>query len=129
MVAFVLSVVAAAVLLLAPFGSRQTAVSTTAGDQQVTVVDRSSLLEHEGPPVLVPLAVPVVLTLVGMAAGRFRRARPVRTIAAGLLAAFVVLGAMSIGFFFLPSAVALGVAAARTPGSPRTVAGPAASVR
>jgi hypothetical protein len=127
-VAFGLAVVAAAVLLLAPFGSQQTAVSTTGGGQQVTVVDRSSLLEHEGPSVLLPLAVPVVLALLGMAAARFRRPTPVRTIAAGLLGAFVVLGAMSIGAFFLPSAVALGVAAARTPAFPRTAAGPPTSV-
>lgn len=124
-----LVLLAVAVLLLAPFGSQQEAVSVSAPavgqqesvpvtpGQRVAVVERVSLLEHEGPTVLIPLAVPVVLVLLGVAAGWFARPKPVRTIAAGLLAAFVVVGAMSIGVFFLPAAIALGVAAARTPGA------------
>ena len=67
----------------APFGSQQTAVSTTAGGQQVTVVDRSSPLEHEGLTVLVPLAVPVVLALLGIALGVAARTPGVPRTAAG----------------------------------------------
>ncbi len=122
--------IAAAVLLLAPLGSQQAAVATTqvatqageqAGEQGAPQVvgqaQHVSLLQHEGPSVLVPLAVPVVIALLGAVAGLFRSPKVLRTVSAGLLTAFVLFGALSIGVFFLPSAIAMGVAAARTAGS------------
>lgn len=121
------TLVAAAVLMLAPLGSSQTAVATSTSmspspspELSVARVEHESLLQHEGGSVLVPLAVPVVIALLGTVASLFRRPKILRMVSAGLLATFVLLGALSIGIFFLPSAIAMGIAAARTegPGGP-----------
>lgn len=110
-----LSLVAAVVLAFAPLASQTEAVpSSLGGTGVVGRVERVSLLEHEGASVLIPLAVPVAIAALGLAADRSRRPRTLRTVAAGLLVVFVLLGAMSIGLFYLPSAVAMVVAAVQT---------------
>jgi hypothetical protein len=72
----------------------------------------SSLIAENGAWVLALLAVPVVVTVLGFFAvvGRFRA---VTWALALLLFALCILAAFSIGLFYLPSAIALIVAAAR----------------
>lgn len=76
-----------------------------------------TLVEHEGLGVLVLLTAPVTVAAVPFAFSP-RRRRAARIVAATLLGAFVVLGAASIGMFFLPAAVFMTVAAALGPISP-----------
>ncbi len=109
------SLVAAVALAVAPLGSQQEAVVSSPGSTATAGrVEHVSLLQHEGASVLVPLAVPIAIAALGVVAGLFRRPRPVRAVAAGLLVVFVMLGAMSIGLFYLPSAVAMVVATVQT---------------
>jgi hypothetical protein len=67
------------------------------------------LWETEGWSVLWLLAVPVALSAIAVVANHSQ----VTIVAAALLTTGVVLAAMSIGIFFLPSAVALVLAALR----------------
>lgn len=73
-----------------------------------------SLLEHEGASVLVPLLIPVALAALGVIAGWLTRPQPFRIASAGLLLVFVVVGILSIGVFYLPSTIAMVVAAVQT---------------
>jgi len=82
------------------------------------VVSRSShaertLLDEEGPGVLIPLGIPIVITAVALASSRTRHARSVSGAAAFLMWVFTILGAMSIGYVYLPAAVALTLASRR----------------
>jgi hypothetical protein len=105
------TVVAGAVLAFAPFGeSSTTAVSSNGASAAAVTTTRESLLEHEGASVLVVLAVPVALTLGGWVAAR-RRWRPGVVASAVALTVGVVLALLSVGAFYLPSAIAMVVAA------------------
>lgn len=57
------------------------------------------------------LAVPVVLAAIPVALQRTRYVRGARIVAGTLLMAFVVVTGFSIGLYYLPSAVAMTVAA------------------
>lgn len=96
---------AAAVVLIAPLG---TSVSVDSSGRSA----RSSytLLESEGAGVVVVVAIPVALavaSVVGAATGRVWLTRA----AALLLTIGVLLAAASIGLFFVPSAIAVVLAA------------------
>ena len=80
----------------------------------VTTTSTESLLEHEGATVIPVLLVPVALAVVG-AAGRGPSARWRRIGVGWLLVGFSLLGAASIGLFYLPAALALVVAGVKTP--------------
>ena len=109
------SLVVAVTLAVTPLGSqREVVLSSPGGTAIAGRVEHVSLLQQEGASVLVPLAVPIAMAALGVGAGLFRRPRPVRAVAAGLLVVFVLLGAISIGLFYLPSAVAMVVAAVQT---------------
>jgi hypothetical protein len=79
----------------------------------------SSLIAENGAWVISYLAIPIVLTVLGFLA-LVARLRPLMWALAILLFALCVLAAWSIGLFYLPSAVALLVAAARTNGRARS---------
>jgi hypothetical protein len=119
-VSLALAALAAAALLVAPVASQVEPVEVSPGRptgaqlEQEREVERVSLLEHEGASVLLPLSIPVVIAALGVAAGWLTRPRPLRITSAGLLLAFVVVGIVSIGIYYLPSAIAMVVAAART---------------
>lgn len=125
--AFAWTVLAGGVLLFAPTmystvsgsssGSMSSAESQT---EVVTTTSRETLLQHEGASVVAVLLVPVAVALLG-ALGDGPAARR-RRIAAGLvLAGACVLGAASLGIFFLPATVALLTAGLKTR---RRTAGP-----
>jgi hypothetical protein len=68
-----------------------------------------NLLETEGWSVVLPLSVPVLMTGGGLIAAR-RGIRGVLVVSAVLLGAFVALGALSVGIYYLPAEVAMIVA-------------------
>ena len=70
------------------------------------------ILEANGPDVLIPLLIPVLLAAVPFLVPAQRGRRFVGVVAAAPLAFFCVLGAMSIGLFYVPSVAALFAAAA-----------------
>lgn len=79
-----------------------------------------TLLEVNGPQVLVPLAVPVALAAAPLAFPYSRWRRVIQATAATLVSIFVVITGFSIGMAYLPSAVLLFAAAAlktRNPGA------------
>lgn len=82
------------------------------GVRPVVEETRQTLLEVNGPQVLVPLAVPVALAAVPLAFPRSRWRRVIQATAATLVSTFVVITGFSIGMAYLPSAVLLFVAAA-----------------
>ena len=98
-----------ALLWLPTYGEIRETISPTG----VHTVSRGSatLLAVNGPRVYGILAVPVLAALLSILPwpGRIRRASVIT--AAVLASAFVALGMASVGLFFLPSAVALVVAA------------------
>jgi hypothetical protein len=90
--------------------------STSSADRPadvVTTTSSESLLQHEGPGVVVVLLVPVTVALVG-ALGDGAAARRRRIAAGSALAGVCVLGAASVGIFFLPAPIALLTAGLKT---------------
>lgn len=116
--AFVWTALAGVVLLFAPttstvsVSSSRSMSSADSPTEVVTTTSRGTLLDHEGPSVIAALLVPVAVALVGAVGdGPARR----RRVAAGwVLVAACVLGAASVGIFFLPAAVALLTAGLKT---------------
>lgn len=96
---------AAAVVLIAPLG---TSVSVDSSGRS----ERSSytLLESEGAGIVVVVAIPVALALASVVGAATRRVWLTRA-AALLLMIGVLLAAASIGLFFVPSAIAVILAA------------------
>lgn len=120
------TVLAGSVLLFAPTtssvsvsssGSMSSADSPT---EVVTTTSRGTLLQQEGASVVAVLLVPVAVALVG-ALGEGPAARRRRIAAGWVLAGACVLGAASLGLFFLPATVALLTAGLKTR---RRAAGP-----
>jgi hypothetical protein len=116
---FLLALATSLVMLLAPLESE---VESTAGSSESTgapansqietKVTHPSLLETQGWSVALPLTIPVVLTGAGVLAARGRSPSPLILLAV-LLGAGVVLGAASVGVFYLPAEAALIVAAVK----------------
>lgn len=103
--ALVAALAGALVVAFAPFG-RTCAAGLPGGE---LVCSSTSLLSAEGPWVLALGSVPVALSLVAALA----RSRAAWAVCAALLWGFCVLGALSIGPFFVPAAILMTVAAAR----------------
>jgi hypothetical protein len=89
-------------VLLLPLGTRSSAESNG-----VSRTTRVSLLSNEGPSVLIVVAIPVLLVALPLmlrgAAASYRS----RVVIVTLLGVLVMLGAMSIGLFFVPTLIAM----------------------
>ena len=120
-VSFALAVVASVVLLVAPLGT--SVESVPAGQSpETTNVSHHSLLDSEGWTVAIVLAIPVVVSGFPVLIGSRRGSRPARIASAVLLSAFVLVGLLSIGIFYLPVAATM-VASAATSSPPRAESG------
>jgi hypothetical protein len=101
---FAAALAASVALAIVPTGlSRTASVSVTAdgaATSTVTKVERTTLIQSEGRSVLILLAVPVLV-----ASGALVRRRWAGLAAASVLTIFCLLGAMSIGFAYVPAAV------------------------
>jgi hypothetical protein len=114
------TVAAGVALALAPMVSVATSssVSTPEGSpgavpEVVHTRSTETLLQNEGAGLVVVLLIPVAVAVIGAVGGGPATRR--RRIAAGcVLLGACVLGAMSLGFFYLPAAVALLIAGLAT---------------
>jgi hypothetical protein len=105
----VYTVCASVLFLFAPLGIEQSASGSGAQEQH-----RVSLLQMNGWRILIILGIPVVFASIPVV---FRRSTHVRTLcvaAAVLLCTYCVLGALSIGLYYAPSAGLMIAAAATT---------------
>jgi glucan phosphoethanolaminetransferase (alkaline phosphatase superfamily) len=105
--ALVWAIAVYAVLQFLPVYSRAT--SSTSGTRRE---GHATLLSVNGMAVLLLLGVPVLAAALTFLPVRPTLRRPAVGIASAMAAAFVLVGAMSVGLFFLPTAVALLIAAA-----------------
>lgn len=88
--------------LLLPLGTRSSADSN--GVERTT---RVSLLSNEGPSVLIVVAIPVLLVALPLMLRDATASYRSRVVIVVLLGVFVLLGAMSIGLFFVPTLIAM----------------------
>jgi len=107
--ALVLAVVAAVLVLFMPSYTVVTSDSSGA-----STTETLSIWQYNGPMFALVVAIPVVIALVPVLV-RGRWWPLVSVVSAGLLLGFAFLGAMSLGFAFLPAALAAGVAAMLKP--------------
>lgn len=107
------AVAAAFGLVFLPTVSSETSYADSAGNVGTSAITHTTLLQMEGPSVLFTLAVPVVLTLAGLLAPT-RARRSVSVVSTSLMGVYVLLGAMSLGVFFVPALVCSIVAIARS---------------
>lgn len=115
-----LAAAASATLAFAPFTAQQDAVQSigpgSVSPPAAVRITHASLFDTQGSAVLIPLAVPIGLTTAGFA---YQRWRGVMVVMAALLWGFCVLGALSIGLFYIPSHIALVIAIAAPPARDR----------
>lgn len=95
-----LAIVASSVLLVVPTYTQATV--TAGGLEQVKHL---TLLEINGPSILVPLVIPMVLTALPLLI-RGRTRTSVSVVATAALVGFVLIGSASIGWFYFPALVA-----------------------
>jgi hypothetical protein len=95
--------------------------TSTASSDGVTLGGHATLVDVNGARALALMAIPLVLTVVVLAALRARRSGrrwggPLAWVAIGLLTAEALVGFMSIGVFIVPTIVLLTMAVRRAPG-------------
>jgi cytochrome bd-type quinol oxidase subunit 2 len=88
--------------LLLPLGMRSSAESNG-----VARTTRVSLLSNEGPSVLIVVAIPVLLVALPLMLRGATASYRSRVVIVVLLGILVMLGAMSIGLFFVPTLIAM----------------------
>ena len=88
--------------VLLPLGTS----STVASDGVVTT-NQVSLLSNEGPSVLVIVTIPLLLVALPLVLRSWKASHRARVVVVVLLGILVLLGAMSIGLFFVPTLVAM----------------------
>ena len=115
--AFWLALIPSLLLIVVPIYSGVSEVMVTRDGGSVSTSGRATFLEINGLWSILLLAVPVVITSAGLAAGASSHRRFVVWGGAALLTLFVFLGAWTIGLAYLPSAAGLWIAAFATPAS------------
>lgn len=118
--AAILSTVASLALMFTPsstVSSESVVVSSETGAQPVThhEVRSRTLPEVEGPSVIPVLMIPIAVSLFPLLLLRTRVGAVALWVAVALLWVLCLLGAMSIGMFYLPAAVAMLLAALSQP--------------
>ena len=99
-VAFVFTIAAALVVIFLP-GSIEVSQDST-GRQAVTT---PTLIQSSGGAILVPLLIPVILTVIPLLV-RNRGWQATSIVATVILAVFAIIASASIGMFYLPAVVA-----------------------
>jgi hypothetical protein len=121
-VALGLAVAASVALLLAPISTREETCPVSAGPSGTVVtqqgckdrVSRVSLLQEQGPSVALILVVPLLVAGVALVLQWTRWRRNAALIAGTLMVALSVVAILSIGIFYLPSAIAMFLTASRS---------------
>ncbi|MGM0928758.1 MAG: hypothetical protein ACQEXN_03485 [Actinomycetota bacterium] len=99
--ACLLALAASAAALLLPTVVQEM-VSSSPGDEPVRITESLALLQTHPPTILIPLAVPLVLTLVPLLVPR-RMAWLAGIICSTLLLGFIALAMAGVGWFYLPA--------------------------
>jgi hypothetical protein len=111
-IATALAVAGALAMLFLPLGRSASVEATSPGEEPAQpVVTSFSLYEAEGWYAVAIAAIPVALAALTLPFRNGPSARVARAGSAGLLTVFFVLGLLTIGFFFIPAAVVMWVAA------------------
>lgn len=101
------SLVATAFFVVVPvYSSSRATLSTATGSATSASVSAERLLDVD-PRAAIVLAMPLLLSASPLVVRRRRLRRAITLAAATLLSGFCVLGAMTIGLYFAPSALAL----------------------
>jgi hypothetical protein len=108
------AVLAGLAFAVLPSGTSSSTTTTSSGTVIETTTDES-LLEREGAGILIVLAIPALLALTAVVVKR----RSVRLGVGFVFLAACLLGAMSVGLFFLPGAVLVLYAASTSPAALR----------
>jgi hypothetical protein len=112
LIATALAVAGALAALFLPLARSATVEATFPGEEPAEpVVKRASLFEVEGWRMVGIAAIPVALAALTLPFRNGPAARVARAGSAGLLTIFFVLGLITIGFFLMPAAVVMWVAA------------------
>lgn len=82
-------------------------MSSSTDSNGVQTTTRVSLLSYEGPSVLIVMAIPVLLVSLPLTMRGDTASYRSRIAAVVLLSILVVLGALSIGLFFIPTLIAM----------------------
>ena len=110
------------VLLWLPAYSQVTDTMSSDGSAEIRSTGHATLVAVNGPRVYLILAVPVVASALVALPWPASLRRPIAVVAAAIATAFVVLAMLSVGMYFLPSAVALIALATAAPPSSRPAA-------
>lgn len=92
-----------------------TVTSTTTDSSGVVTTSHTSLVGNEGAGVLVVLVIPLLVVGAPLLLRRPSGVRVARQVVVGLLSVMVVLGALSIGVFFLPALALMVISVLTTP--------------
>jgi hypothetical protein len=108
------NVVAVTIALLTGLGAALLPMGTRSSidSNGVETSSRVSLLSNEGPSVWIAVAIPALLVAVPLLLRGATARHRSRTIIVALLGIFVLLAAMSIGLFFLPTLIAMALSLA-----------------
>jgi hypothetical protein len=109
----VYTVCASVLFLFAPLGMEESVSSSGAHSQQ-----RVSLLQMNGWKIVLVLGLPVVFAAVPVLLRRSTHLRTLCIAAAVLLCTYCVLGLLSVGLYYVPSAALMIAAAATTRNAP-----------
>ena len=113
--ALLIALAATAFLLLTPFYTGTHTTTTTVPGQAapppVVETRSATLLEVNGPAVLIPLTIPIALPALALAATSSRFRRLAYAVAAFLLLVFCLLSGFSIGMYYVPASIAMLISA------------------
>jgi hypothetical protein len=107
-ISFLLAVLASGLSLTLPVYHAQTSLQHS-GEASTVELRHETLSGVNGPAVRFLLAIPVIVSGVPI----LLRFRAVRIVSAVLLVGWVVIGAASVGLFYLPSAITMILAASK----------------
>ena len=105
-----LALIAAIALAILPVYSGRIEGRSSTGET-FTATTRGTLIGENGLVAVMVLLLPVAVTLAPLTMRTTSARRVALRVAAGLMTVFVVLGALSIGLFYVPATLALWVAA------------------
>lgn len=107
-------------LLFAPLYPSQASEAADSPGPVNAITGRATMVSVNGPRIMIAFAIPLLLVAAPLLTNK-PTSRKIATLLCGiLLLGFVVLGSMSIGLFYLPSAFALLISAAAARASPTT---------
>ncbi len=110
-----LAAVVVAALTAAGAAWLPTGTSTMTDSSGVVTTSHTSLVGNEGAGVLVVLVIPLLVVGAPLLLRGSSKVRVARQVVVGLLVVMVVLGALSIGVFFLPTLVLMIISVLTTP--------------